>query len=840
VIPLPVDSVLPALVSALTERGVAVLRAPTGAGKTSRVPPAILAGGVAGEGQIFLLQPRRIAARAAARRMAQEHGSRVGARYGYQVRFERKTSAETRVIAMTPGILLRRFHQDPFLEGCGAIVLDEFHERSVEADLVLGMARLLRETLRPELRLVVMSATIDAEPIAAWLGDAPILACEGRLHPVKIENRGRRSDERLEDHVTLAVRDLLQEETGDILVFLPGVGEIRRCQRALEALPEADGVELRALYGDLPAGEQDGALRRARRRRVILATNVAESSVTVEGITAVVDSGLHRRMSFDAGLGLGRLELRPVCRASADQRAGRAGRLQPGRCIRLWSRADDRGRPAHDEPEIRRSDPSALLLQLHALGEAESFSWFEAPRESAIEGAERLLRRLGALDEDGRLSALGKRLAELPLAPRLGRLLLAGEALGPALCDRIALAAALLSERDPIRPKFPPDPNPTPSPSDLLDRIEALERFERRASPDRSLGQLDRGGARSILRVRKQLRGHMKPKAGVEAELCPDEAVQRALLAAFPDRVIRRREARGRRGVMVGGRGVKLAPGSRVVEGELFLGLDIDLRSGDALVRSASLIEEEWLDPLRCELDLVLSFDEEKERVRARRERRYDGLVLESSTAPLPKHDAGVADCLARAARERLAGALPDENSAYAKLCRRLGFLRAHCPELEFPSEESLVELLLPVLCQGLSSFAELRRAPWEPSVRGSLSQAQREALEREAPERYPLPTGSSVALRYEAGRPPVLAARIQQLFGLNQSPSLARGRAPLLLHLLAPNNRPQQITDDLPGFWVRTYPQVRRDLRARYPKHSWPDDPLSAAPEDRPRRRRK
>ncbi|HVK16645.1 MAG TPA: helicase-related protein, partial [Fimbriiglobus sp.] len=565
--PLPIDAVLPELLARLGEHGAAVLRAPTGAGKTTRVPPAL-----AESGRVLLLEPRRVAARAAARRMALEHGSPLGDVFGYHVRFDRKAGPRTRVLAVTPGILLRFLHDDPYLESIAAVVFDEFHERGLEADLALGLVRLIRQTVRPDLRVVVMSATIDAGPISAYLGGCPAVTSEGRTFPVDVRYRPKRPEASWPGAATDAVRSVLAETDGDVLVFLPGLREIRQTADALESLT-AEGVALLPLHGDLPPEQQDRALQRLDRRKVVLATNVAETSVTVEGVTAVVDTGLARQMEFDASIGMDRLRLVPVSRASTDQRTGRAGRTQPGLCIRLWDEAGQRSRPEQTEPEIRRVDLAGAVLHLLALGESdvERFPWLDPPRPEAVSQATELLRRLGAI-EGGGLTELGRAMARLPAHPRIARLLIEGQRLGHP--DRAALAAALLSERDPFTREFdagPPVRTAPPTSSDILDYVEALEAFETTGRLDGPLGRLHRGGASGVLRARDQLRRLLPGTAAGTAAVPGDEALLRAVFAAYPDRLARRRGPADRRAKMVGGRGVRLAPTSGVVESELFV-----------------------------------------------------------------------------------------------------------------------------------------------------------------------------------------------------------------------------------------------------------------------------
>jgi ATP-dependent helicase HrpB len=824
-----------------------VLKAPTGAGKTMRVAPALLD---LVPGAVLLLEPRRVAARAAARRIAFERGAKLGDEVGYHVRFDRKAGAATRLVAMTYGIFLARLQDDPFLEGVGAVVFDEFHERSLDADLALAMARRAQAEVREDLRLVVMSATLDASPVARFLGDARVVESAGRSYPVEIRHRAIEDERAPERSVVAAVASVLEETPGDALVFLPGVGEIRRVHARLEALAAERGFEIAELYGDLPAEQQDAVLRRGPRRKVVLATNVAESSVTIENVTAVVDSGLARVMRFDARIGIDRLEVTRISRASADQRAGRAGRTAPGLCLRLWSAHDDRALRPAEEPEVRRVDLSRAVLELRAWGEADAsaFRWFEAPDPSALAMATDLLRDLGALTERG-LSETGLRLARMPLPPRLARLVLEGDRLG--VRSRAALAAALLTERDPLarRPDSRGLRAATTHESDVLERVLLLERFA--ASSSRTPGawpELNVGAANAVLRVAKDLEASIpagerrRANAGVD----PEEALLRALLAAFPDRVVVRREtgaARadtrpGDRGVMVGGRGVRLAPESVVATAKLFVAISVDAgRRGEraeSVVRLASTIEREWLPAESISRRTSVELDESTAGIVAFTRTCYRDLVLEEKPAPVPRGEAGA--LLAELAARNPARALALDDPVVASWLARVRCLAAWMPELDLPVfDEDMLAGVAREVAAGRRSLDEMRRAPLLDVLKSRLPYQQQRLLDRHAPERLEVPSGSHIGLDYEPGRPPVLAARIQELFGMAATPRIAGGRVAVVLHLLAPNRRPEQVTEDLASFWKNTYPQVRRELRARYPKHAWPEDPLTATAERRP-----
>lgn len=841
---LPIDAVLPDVVAALQDQHAVVLRAPAGAGKTTRVPPALLRAGTAGERKIVVLQPRRLAARMTAARMAEENGWQLGREVGYQVRFEQQISRATRIAVVTEGILLRQLRRDPFLQDTAVVVFDEFHERNLNSELALGMVRQVQLSVRPELKIVVMSATLDAASISQYLAGCPCVECQGRTFPVNIAYQAPAERRAIDEVAAEAVRRVVTQTPGDVLVFLPGLREIGRTHRRLQEQPPPADVRVLELYGDLPTAEQDAVLRPGAQRKVILATNVAETSVTIEGVTAVVDSGWERQLQFEPRVGLDRLQLTPISRAAADQRAGRAGRTQPGRCLRLWDERSHGARPAYAEPEVRRVDLASTVLQLLSWIEPDlaRFPWFETPRPEAIAHALRLLRRLDAVNAQG-ITPLGQRLADLPLAPRLGRLLIEAERLG--CLDEAALVAAMLSERDPLliarRAGGGPSTADYHSRSDVLDRLQALADFEQRRG-DGPGGAIDAHAARQVFRVREQLlrslRAAQEGAIGTSANAAwqqptmgAEEALSRSLLAAFPDRLAKRREPGSRRGLMVGGRGVRLANESAVVSGELFLAVDVDGAGAEALVRQAAAIEREWLPEEHLTEQVDVFFDQASERVLARRRTLWEDLVLDESPTALPLTEE-TARVLAAAAADNWERAFPVDELSVAGYLARVRCLARWLPELQLPLwDDAALRELLPELSLGRRSLAELRAGPWLALLKNRLTREQLRAVEQFAPERLVVPSGRSAALAYEDGRPPVLAVRIQELFGLAETPRIARGRVPVLLHLLAPNQRVQQVTDDLRSFWDNVYPQVRKDLRGRYPKHAWPEDPWNARP---------
>ena len=848
---LPIDVHLRAIAASLRETPVLVLEAPPGAGKTTRVPPLLLDEGLAGSGVVLVLEPRRVAARAAARRVAAERGWVLGEEVGYKVRFDDRTSRRTRLAYLTEGILTRTLQSDPLLDGVGAVVLDEVHERSVHADLALALLREVRAA-RPELVLVAMSATLRTGPIAAYLGGCPVVGVEGRAHPVEVIHDPRQDARPLHARVASAVRRAVGapgDDGGDLLVFLPGKGEIGRAMAALAPIAESAGLAVLPMHSGLSAEDQDRALAPSRRRKVVLATNIAETSLTIPGVTTVIDSGLERSLRHDPRHGIDRLELGRISAASAEQRAGRAGRTAPGRALRLWTRGEQATLVPETTPEIRRVDLSSTVLELHAWGvrDVARFAWLEAPAEAAIASADRLLRLLGALGAVGAVTPLGRALVSLPLHPRLGRLLLAAHR---ASCLRLgATLAALASEPDIIRDRLALEAAPTGS-SDLLVRVGLLEQLERRgfdASVADGLG-LASGAARSVARTRDKLEATARRVLGRTAERPPDEETAlRLMVSAFADRICRRRAPGSPRARMVGGHGVALSPESVVREAELFAAVTLGgppaTERAETQVSVASEVREAWLAELlpgALHEEATLAFDAERCAVVASRQHRFEDLVLAERPARLddPHLAERAARVLADAAAADLRAALP-LTPAVEQLQARIECLARACPELGLPSlGDEALRSLLPDLCAGRRSFAELAALPLESILRARLSFQQARALDELAPERLEVPSGSRIRLDYQAEGPPILAVRLQEMFGERRHPTIANGRVAVRLHLLSPALRPMQITSDLAGFWERTYPEVRKELRGRYPKHAWPEDPLTAPPRRRPGRR--
>ena len=770
---LPVDAILPEILTSLQHTPNLVIEAPPGAGKTTRVPPAVL--DLCRDG-IIVLEPRRIAARMAARRVASESGESVGETVGYQVRFEEKIGPRTRLRFVTEGILTRRLLADPLLKGIDAVVLDEFHERHLDSDLALALLKRLQR-LRPELRIIVMSATLATAPIAQYLGACPILRSEGKLFALSIRHLPY-SAEPLQVQVRNAVEVLTGEQpSGHILTFLPGIAEIRRATRECEPLARVMGLLVLPLHGDLSPAEQDRAVLPTQERKLILATNVAESSVTVDGVTAVIDSGLARFATYSAWTGLPTLQVGRISKASATQRAGRAGRTGPGQVIRLYSQEDYALRPEHDLPEIARADLSQLLLSLRAMGigHPNELDWLDAPPPEAVASAELLLDRIGVKGD------MTQRLARFPLPPRLSRIVI--EALDRGVGEDGCRAAAMLGLGD------------RSERSDLLAAMDLPQDHRVRQHTEQLL---------RMARPPKQS-GH------------DDQALLLSVLAGFPDRVARRRA----------GNQVLLSTGvSAEVYGEpppyeFMLAMNAEDRTENALplIRMTARIEPEWL------LDLFPESIEERSsvewnRITERVERvsalLYDKLVIEESRGAATGPEAE--DLLWRKALEQGIEQFV-EKQALDHFLARLTFAGLEPPD---PSQT------LRELCVGLQSFKQLRDAATNlvPRMERGLNTR---VLNETAPLSIRLRNGRQTRVHYEQGRPPWIASRLQDFFGMQDTPRIGPDKTPLVVHLLAPNHRAVQTTTDLAGFWERLYPQVRRELMRRYPRHQWPERPQAS-----------
>jgi ATP-dependent helicase HrpB len=793
----------------------------------------------------------------AAKRVAEERGEPLGQTVGYQVRFEEVASAKTRIRFVTEGVLTRRLLGDPTLASVGVVVLDEFHERHLQGDLALAMVRRLQRGARPDLKLVVMSATLDGARVAAFLGDggapAARVTSEGRRFDVAVEYLPRADERHLDAQVAGAVRSLVREGLdGDVLVFLPGAAEIRRAMTACASIANEADLLVLPLHGDLPSAEQDRAVAPASKRKVILSTNVAETSVTIDGVVAVVDSGLARVASHAPWSGVPTLKVAKVSRASATQRAGRAGRTRPGRCVRLYTKHDHDARPEHDAPEVQRMDLADVALALHAAGERElrAFPWFEAPGAASIEAAERLLRDLGALDDGGALTTTGRSMLALPTHPRLARVVVEGARRG--LLDVAAGAAAVLGERELMvsrrgGPGGSRDEwSPSNGRSDVLAALEALDRAaDERFNPGalRALG-LDPMAAAAADRARRQLlTAARRDRTLTDDRLVSpggdwEDALGLALLAGYPDRVARR--LKGDEVALSSGGSATLSPTSEARGGAFVLAIDAeertDHRGRGVLVRTACVVEPEWL--LELFPEAVIEVVEARwvaadERVDPVRVMRYRGLVLdESRAAPSPEVDRLVTERLLEEARRKGLRSFVEDADAVDRWLARVAFVAGLAPALGLPTDaDALLEMGLRHAAAGARTMAEVRRAGLLDALRDGLTGPQRRALDEMAPERVALGGGKMVRVAYEMGKGPWMESRLQDFFGCVRGPAVAGGKVPLVLHLLAPNHRAVQVTTDLEGFWAKHYPAIRRELCRKYPRHSWPEDGRTASP---------
>ena len=826
----PITALLAQISDSLAEHPRLVLEAPPGAGKTTQVPLALLdAPWLAGQ-KIVMLEPRRIAARAAAQFMAQQLGEEVGQTVGYRIRFESRISVATRIEVVTEGILTRLIQDDPELNGIGAIIFDEFHERHLAGDLGAVLALDVQATLRPELRLLLMSATLDGERIAAWL-DAPRLSSPGRSFPVRIKHPTARSQESVEHHLARVARQALAESEGDLLAFLPGRREIARVQVVLAQTLDRDDVEVLALHGELSLAEQQAALvpASAGLRRIVLATNVAESSITLPGIRGVIDAGLAREPRFDPNTGFTRLETINISQASADQRAGRAGRVAPGTAYRLWpqSRRLESARTA----EISQAELSSLALELAAWGvscsNASSLHWLDPPPPGALAQAADLLGRLGALDGDGRITALGRQMLSLGASPRLAAAALRAPVRLRAL---IADLLALMEARSPLRGLQSRN-------DDFRVRVAALHAWrDRRGTALR--GEVDTGALAAIEQASRGWRRRLDVQTAASG--VPDShGVGDLLLHAFPDRVARRDDANPLRYTLANGRGARLHENTALLGEPWLVVLDLRHEARDGLVFSAAPLDLRVLEreyPEQFVRERTLGWNEERGAVEAFEQQRFGAIMLARHSVPVRPQDALPA--LLTAVRARGIEALPWSESA-RRLRTRMQALRAWMPELGLPdvSDPALLDSLdhwLAPWLDGKHRLDALAGETLSQALASMFDHEQRRLLDAHAPESLSVPSGQQRRIEYMPGEPPVLAVKLQELFGLAETPRVGSGRIPITLHLLSPAGRPIQVTQDLKGFWERTYPEVKKELKGRYPRHPWPDDPWTATPTHR------
>ena len=821
---LPIDAVLDDLRVALAGHGAAVLVAPPGAGKTTRVPLALLDEPWLAGARILVLEPRRIAARAAAERMARTLGERVGDTIGLRARLSSKVGPAGRIEVVTEGVFTRMILDDPGLDGVGAVLFDEFHERSLDADLGLALALDCRGGLRPDLRLVPMSATLDAARVAVLLGSPPVIVSEGRAHPVETRYLGRDTSRRIEDQMAAAIVRALGEEPGSILAFLPGQGEIRRVAERLEERIAGRGITLAPLYGGLDAQEQDRAIEPVPegRRKVVLATSIAETSITIEGVRVVVDCGLARVPCYEPNAGVTRLETVRVSRASADQRRGRAGRTAPGVCYRLWDEPQTQSLPAFAAPEIRAADLSGLLLDCAEWGVTDPLrlAWLDPPPAAALDAARGELRALDALDAEGRITLAGRRLHAMPLPPRLAHMVVVAAGLGAA--RDAADIAAILVER-----------GLGGNDTDLTHRLDAFRRDRsRRAGEMRRLAE---GWAR---KARSNAAPSHLSGAGHDAGRDETPSPAALLALAFPDRIAKARGAPGQF-LLANGRGAGLDATDALARVPFLVVADMSGSAAATRILLAAPADEADILAIaseRIESRDELTFDTQAAALRARRVRKLGAITLASEPLAVKPDEAAaraLAEGIAQLGIERLPWC-----KSQNQLRHRVAFLRAaegmSWPDLgDTALAVSAGEWLAPFLA-GKSRLCDITADDLTAALDGLIAWDKRRRLDELAPTHYEAPTGNRHAIAYDGAGAPALHIRVQELFGLSAHPAIANGRLPLTLHLLSPAHRPIQITRDLPGFWAGSWSAVKSEMRGRYPRHPWPDDPAGAQPTTR------
>lgn len=834
----PVDKLIPDVLAFLAEGRIVIIQAPPGSGKSTRIPVALLDAPWLDQQKILLLEPRRLAAVNLAGWISRQRGEEVGGTVGYAVRFDRKLSARTRLEIVTEGLLTRRLQSDPFLESVGAVIFDEFHERTIHADTALALCLDLQQTIRPELRIILMSATLDAAKIAALLPHAQTVFSDGGIHPVDIRYFGGHTSDTVKNTVQ-AISLALREKKGDILVFLPGSGEIRKVLSLLQELYPGGDTLFLPLYGAIPFSEQQLAITPASRRKVVLATNIAETSLTIEGVTVVVDSGLVRRSRFDRAKALDRLVTERISKASAAQRAGRAGRLQPGICYRLWSEHQHNALLPFDPPEILTSDlcELALNLALWGVSDPQQLTWSDPPPLAALLEARRTLRLLGALDDGDRITAIGRRVAALPLPPRIARLLVA--AIDSGCGSMGADVAAILAERD----FYSSSKQIAATSSDLVDRLETLLAWRCTPGKQSQNDWVDSAAIRTVDRLSIQLQriASIKPVRYIPVV----DVVSLLAAAAFPDRIAAQREPGSKRYLLANGKGALLDQQSGIVNARFIVVISMDGgENGDGRIFSASILH---IDAIRKSFAAAISsrrravWECDLRRVTVRIEEQFGAITLQSREVKADSNEiiTAVLDYIHK----------QGENSIFlktplaAQLQRRILFLRTVYPEDNWPDVTDTALLgsaaqWLPAVITKLVRPEKFAGVDQVDLLHDILGWKKGALLEQLAPSHLFAPSGSRVPLDYSGTDGPVMAVKLQELFGLADTPTVAAGRVAVLLHLLSPAGRPIQVTRDLKSFWNSIYPEVKKELKGRYPKHPWPDDPWSAVPTRFARRR--
>ncbi len=840
---LPIYEIEPDIISRLKNDRRLILSAPTGSGKSTQVPQMLLKHGLLGNGQVVVLQPRRLATRLLAARVAQELGVKLGEEVGYQIRFENVTSAKTKIRFVTEGVLLRQMIDDPQLRGVSAILFDEFHERHLYGDITLARALDQQEQVRPDLMLVVMSATLNAQELEKYLAPCVTLSSAGRTFPVDVEYLPYRLSQN-GPPVWETAADVFRNFVhtggqGDVLVFMPGGFEISQTIEAIRNTSEAKGYIILPLHGELQPRDQDAAVARYDRPKVVVATNVAETSITIDGVRLVIDSGLARIARYDANRGINTLLVEKISQANADQRTGRAGRTAPGHCIRLWSRGEQDERAPHELPEIRRLDLAEVVLTLKAAGvdDLRKFRWLEKPDEISLTHAEELLGDLGALGHDGRITAIGRKMLAFPLHPRYARMLLAAQEYG--CVHQASLVAALTQGRDLLIRN--PGKDVESAREDLFGeqagsdfwilmrawnyaaknqfRMDVCRQLGIHAVTARQVGPL----FEQFLRIAKAEGLDTQPRE------VKDEALQKCILIGFSDRVGRRMDQGTLRCELVHGRRGVLARESKVHHSPLFVVAEIREIEGrdrevNTILSLGTAIEIDWLRELFPEdikSDCHVQFDAQQKRVMAAELLRFRDLALAAKRIDPPP-----ADLAAKIlADEVLAGrlSLPNWDHSVEQWLARLSFLGANCPDLQLPqiSEDDKKDIIQQ-LCHGAVSYKDIKEREVKPMVMSWLSQPQRELLDKHAPERLTLPNGRTPKVNYETGKNPFISLRIQELYDVNQTPKIALGRVPVTVHILTPGMKPVQVTQDMANFWREHYPKIKSELQRRYPKHFW------------------